>query len=93
MKALEILRHQFAGHAMGRWAGNDKPGRLVPAKLLGQALRETGLTELPEFARRLREDVASKLEGRTPYRPCLLRFIAGCLEHFFLPLVHPIWRG
>jgi len=63
MKCLEILRHQFAGHAMGRWAGNDQPGRLIPAKLLGQALRETGILELPEFAKRLVDEIAAKLEN------------------------------
>jgi len=63
MRWLEILRHQFASHAMGRHAGNDQPGRLIPAKLLGQALREIGLIKLPDFAIRLREIVASKLES------------------------------
>jgi hypothetical protein len=63
VRRLEVLRHQFAGHAMGRWAANDQPGRLIPAKLLGQALRETGLTELPDFAERLREEVAAQLES------------------------------
>src|SRR5262245_40509946 len=28
-----------------------------------------------------------------PYRHCLLRFIAGCLEPFFLPLVHRLWHS
>jgi hypothetical protein len=63
MKSLEILRHQFAAHAMGRRFSNDQPGRLISARLLGQALREVGILDLPEFSKRLVDDVADKLEN------------------------------
>jgi len=62
VKWLEILRSQFAGHAHARWSGNNKPGRIIPPKLLGQALRETGLIDLPGFASRLRNDFSTELE-------------------------------
>jgi hypothetical protein len=62
MKWLEILRSQFAGHAHAVWYGNNKPGKIIPPKLLGQALRETGLTDLPGFASRLRDEFAVMLE-------------------------------
>ncbi|HXK30439.1 MAG TPA: hypothetical protein VJ646_19515 [Candidatus Binatia bacterium] len=62
MKYLEILRHQFAGHATAKRASVKKPGKIIPAKLLGTALRETGIQNLREFATRLRDDLASQLE-------------------------------
>ncbi|MBI4522772.1 MAG: hypothetical protein HY695_03040 [Deltaproteobacteria bacterium] len=62
MKFLEILRHQFAGHATAKSATGKKPGKLISAKLLGIALRETGIDKLPEFATSLREKLAPQLE-------------------------------
>jgi hypothetical protein len=61
LRWLEILRHQYAGHAMARWGGNDRPGRLVSANLLGQAWRELGINDLEALVKRLR-DVAGKLK-------------------------------
>lgn len=60
---LEILRHQYAAHAMGRRSGNDQPGRLVSAKLLGEAWKEMGINDLEGLVKRLREEVAVKLEA------------------------------
>ena len=62
MKYLEILRHQFSGHATAKWASDRKPGELISPKLLGTALRETGIDNLRDFAKRLRADFASQLE-------------------------------
>jgi hypothetical protein len=62
MKFLKILRNQFAGHATAKWASGERPGELLSAEVLGTALRETGIDKLPEFAKRLRDELASQLE-------------------------------
>ncbi len=62
VKFLRILRNQFAGHATAKWASAEKSGELLSGEVLGTALREIGLDKLPEFAKRLRDELSSQLE-------------------------------
>ena len=62
-KAFELLRHQYAGHATGKGATASSPGRLLPARVLGRAIRDARLHDLPAFRRRIRMELAPALEG------------------------------
>ncbi len=56
-KALEILRHQFAGHATRRKPPRNMAGEIIPGEIYGKALRETGILDLDSFLRRVQEEV------------------------------------
>ncbi len=56
-KSFVMLRHQYAGHATANKGEGNKPGKIVSAKLLGEALRETGVFELEAFLKRVEEQL------------------------------------
>jgi hypothetical protein len=53
--SLEIIRHNMAGHSMIRKGTKFRPGRIVPAQVLGKATRQTGLSDCKAFIARVRE--------------------------------------
>jgi hypothetical protein len=48
------VRGQHAGHSFAKRATNTKPGRIINPRVLGKALRETGLFESEELLKRAR---------------------------------------
>jgi len=61
-KSFEIVRHQIAGHSVARKATRSKPGRIIPASVLGKAVREAGLCDWKAFVHRVRRDVIPGVE-------------------------------
>jgi len=61
-KAFAILRHQYAGHATGNRGNRTTPGRLLPARVLGKAIRDSGLHDLPAFLERIKTELAPVIE-------------------------------
>jgi hypothetical protein len=61
-KAFELLRHQYAGHATGKGATPASPAHLLPARVLGRAIHESGLYDLRVFLGRVRAELAPALE-------------------------------
>ena len=61
-KSFEIVRHQIAGHSVARKATRSKPGRIIPASVLGKAVREAGLYDWKAFVQRVRRDVIPGVE-------------------------------
>jgi hypothetical protein len=61
-KAFALLRHQYAGHATGKARTATSPGRLVPARVLGKAIRDSGLNDLSLFLGRVRTELAPAIE-------------------------------
>lgn len=55
--SFEIIRHNMAGHSMIRKATISRPGRIVPAKVLGTAVRQAGLSDWNTFVARVRPAV------------------------------------
>ena len=43
-KFFETVRNQFAGHPTQHEATKTRPGRILPAAMLGKSLRKTGLS-------------------------------------------------
>lgn len=61
-KSFEIVRHQIVGHSVARKATRSKPGRIIPASVLGKAVREAGLYDWKAFTQRVRRDVIPGVE-------------------------------
>jgi len=55
--ALETLRHQFAGHATRHTPPKNTPGQLIPGYVFGKGLRETGVSDLKPFLKKIQEDL------------------------------------
>lgn len=61
-KAFEIVRHQYAGHAIAKPAKSGRPGRMLTAGQLGRALRRTSLWDAEAFLLRIREELVPAVE-------------------------------
>lgn len=61
-QCFEIVRHQYAGHATSKKATDKHPGHIIPAVVLGKALKKTGLLDLEAFLQRIQEELASGVE-------------------------------
>ncbi len=59
---FEVVRHQYAGHATGKEGTWKSPGRIVPASVLGKAIRETGLSDLESLLARVRMELVPGVE-------------------------------
>jgi hypothetical protein len=57
-----VVRHQYAGHATGKEGTFKYPGRIVPASLLGKAIREAGLLELESLLGRVQKELVPAVE-------------------------------
>lgn len=55
--SLEIIRHNMAGHSMIRKGTKFRPGKIVPAQVLGTAVRQAGLSDWKAFVARVREEL------------------------------------
>jgi hypothetical protein len=60
---FEIVRHQYAGHATSREAERGRPGRVLPASVLGNAFREAGLVNSIMFLDRVVAELAPAVEN------------------------------
>ena len=61
-KDFEMVRHQFAGHAIGSKATPARPARILSGRSLGNALKQTGLSDLPRFLKRIQAEVLPGVE-------------------------------
>jgi hypothetical protein len=61
--SFEIIRHNMAGHSMIRKATRSKPGRIVPAQVLGTASRQAGLSDWKAFVSRVRKELTPAVEN------------------------------
>jgi hypothetical protein len=83
---FETLRGQYAGHSFAKKATNTTPGRIVNPRVLGRALRETGLFESEDFLGRARrlvpgvESVRDELNRRYPEAKQFLKDYGSELE-------------
>ncbi|TKS57851.1 MAG: hypothetical protein EWM72_03426 [Nitrospira sp.] len=61
-KDFEILRHQYAGHATAKKAEGNIGGHILPPKLLGKAIRRTGLSDPAAFLNRIDKQLLPPVE-------------------------------
>lgn len=57
-----IVRGQYTGHVIAKKATKTKPGRILSAVALGQALRKTDLWNSDNFLQRVREELVPGVE-------------------------------
>ena len=57
-----VVRHQYAGHATGKEGTFKSPGRIVPALVLGKAVREAGLLEFELLLGRVQNELVPSVE-------------------------------
>jgi hypothetical protein len=58
-----LVRHNYAGHATAATSTKRGPARLVPAKVLGRAMRQCGLAKLESFLDRVIGELAPGVEA------------------------------
>ncbi len=61
-KFFENVRNQFAGHPTQHKATQQRPGRILPAAVLGKSLRKTGLWKSENFLQRVQEKLLPGIE-------------------------------
>ncbi len=80
-KSFLIVRNQYAGHVASQKATKTRPGRILSAAALGNALRKTGLWDSEHFLRRVRKELVPGVEK---VRNELLRNYPGARRFFEL---------
>lgn len=60
---FELIRHNMAGHSMIRKATKSRPGGIVPARVLGTAVRQAGLSDWKVFVARVREELTPAVQN------------------------------
>ena len=60
---FEIIRHNMAGHSMVRKATKSGPGRIIPARVLGTAVRQAGLSDWKAFVTRVRRELTPAVQN------------------------------
>jgi hypothetical protein len=60
---FQILRHQYAGHATSKESTSNQPGRIVTAPRLGKAIKETGMSDLEQFLKRIQKELLPGVEN------------------------------
>lgn len=61
-KSFEMVRHQYAAHAIAKRSKRGRPARAMRAKTLGEVLRRSGLLNADEFLLRVKEELVPGVE-------------------------------